>query len=373
MGKIQLQNFFNILNNDHPAVKLKFESSADSVDFLDVTVFKGKHVETKGHLSTKLYRKPTDTMELLHTQSYHPAHTFDGIVKSQILRFQRLCTEEEDFNKSCDQLFQALIPRNYTNTKLRKIKKDTIQNIGKPKSQYKKHHQALLQQPLQEYTISKCHSRGCKTCPLIKEGPTFRSSVTKQEYKVHGNMNCKSSNIVYLITCDRCALQYVGETSLPLHERMYKYRNKIDSDQVDPNLTAVEEHFRTFNNHDGTADFTIQPISFTYNLREFPEDNKCRLLDLEDFWIKILKTKEPQGLNQTTLSTDRVIPLILPYTKTIHEWGKAQIQHWLNSVGRYTRPPSQTGFYVLSQNQITYVTYYAVLHLGTHINWVKKR
>ena len=146
-------------------------------------------------------------------------------------------------------------------------------------------------------------------------------------------MNCKSSNIVYLVTCDRCALQYVGETSLPLHERMYKYRNKIDSDQVDPNLTAVEEHFRTFNNHDGTADFTIQPISFTYNLREFPEDNKCRLLDLEDFWIKILKTKEPQGLNQATLSTDRVIPLILPYTKTIHEWGKAQIQHWLNSVG----------------------------------------
>ena len=146
-GEDQLQNFFNILNNDHPAVKLKFESSADSVDFLDVTVFKGKHVETKGHLSTKLYRKPTDTMELLHTQSYHPAHTFDGIVKSQILRFQRLCTEEEDFNKSCDQLFQALIPRNYTNTKLRKIKKDTIQNIGKPKSQYKKHHQALLQQP----------------------------------------------------------------------------------------------------------------------------------------------------------------------------------------------------------------------------------
>ena len=128
-------------------------------------------------------------------------------------------------------------------------------------------------------------------------------------------MNCKSSNIVYLITCDRCALQYVGETSLPLHERMYKYRNKIDSDQVDPNLTAVEEHFRTFNNHDGTADFTIQPISFTYNLREFPEDNKCRLLDLEDFWIKILKTKEPKGWTKPHWALTGLFPSSYPTLK----------------------------------------------------------
>ena len=32
-------------------------------------------------------------------------------------------------------------------------------------------------------------------------------------------INCHSSNLVYLLTCDNCGLQYVGETVQKLSER----------------------------------------------------------------------------------------------------------------------------------------------------------
>ena len=56
--------------------------SENSVSFLNVTIFKGKQFLEKGRLDTKVFFKPTDTHELLHKKSYHPPHTFKGIIKS---------------------------------------------------------------------------------------------------------------------------------------------------------------------------------------------------------------------------------------------------------------------------------------------------
>ena len=37
--------------------------------------------------------------------------------------------------------------------------------------------------------------------------------------------DCHAKNVVYLITCDRCYLQYVDETSKPLNERFNWHRS----------------------------------------------------------------------------------------------------------------------------------------------------
>ena len=39
---------------------------------------------------------------------------------------------------------------------------------------------------------------------------TFRCTVTGKVYYIKGEMNCDSSNIIYLITCMKCLEQYVG-------------------------------------------------------------------------------------------------------------------------------------------------------------------
>ena len=64
--------------------------------------------------------------------------------------------------------------------------------------------------------VSVCGSVRCKTCKHISQGITFTSNVTNKSYEVVSNstsMTCTSDNIVYLITCRRCGIQYVGETS----------------------------------------------------------------------------------------------------------------------------------------------------------------
>ena len=70
--------------------------------------------------------------------------------------------------------------------------------------------------------VSACGSVRCKTCRHISQGSTFTSNVTKRSYEVvssSASMTCTSENVVYLITCNKCGIQYVGETSQKLRNR----------------------------------------------------------------------------------------------------------------------------------------------------------
>src|ERR1700722_18757834 len=53
-------------------------------------------------------------------------------------------------------------------------------------------------------------------------------------------VSCSSSNMIYLITCNRCKLQYVGETLQTLKKRMNDHRNGIKS-KVD---NILDNHFQ---------------------------------------------------------------------------------------------------------------------------------
>lgn len=91
-------DFVEQLNSHHPTIKLKATTSFSSINFLDVTTFKGPDFPHKRRLDTKVYFKPTDSHALLHHISFHPKHTFKGILKSQLIRFHRICSREDDFN-----------------------------------------------------------------------------------------------------------------------------------------------------------------------------------------------------------------------------------------------------------------------------------
>lgn len=78
-----LQDWVVTFNNHDPSLRLKDTVSLQSVDFLDVTIYKGTDLAHIGRLFTKVYFKPTDTHALLHKTSFHPQPTFRGI-KSQM-------------------------------------------------------------------------------------------------------------------------------------------------------------------------------------------------------------------------------------------------------------------------------------------------
>lgn len=79
-GEQKFSEFIDILNNHHSSIKVKYELHPAQVNFLD-TVFLEQLDPNLKKVSTKVYFKPTDSHSLLHRSSYHPKHTFKGIIK----------------------------------------------------------------------------------------------------------------------------------------------------------------------------------------------------------------------------------------------------------------------------------------------------
>jgi len=83
-----------------------------------------------------------------------------------------------------------------------------------------------------------CNSRWCKCCREIKICNTFRSKSTGRQYNIRAPITCKSKNLVYLISCRRCGLQYVGETENTLHIRMNGHHLDIRTRKLDKPVAA---------------------------------------------------------------------------------------------------------------------------------------
>ena len=141
--------------------------------------------------------------------------------------------------------------------------------------------------------VSICGSVRCKTCKHISQGSTFTSNVTKKSYEVVSSgtsMSCVDDNVVYLITCRKCGIQYVGETSQKLRNRLNNHRSSL---KKLPNL-YLYHHFSS----DGHSedDISIMPIE-----KITQDDDRASItsvrLQREDYWCRELCTYYPYGLN----------------------------------------------------------------------------
>jgi hypothetical protein len=48
---------------------------------------------------------------------------------------------------------------------------------------------------------------------------------TGEKFIIYCNANCKTENIIYLLECAICGLQYIGETKQQLSKRLNGHRN----------------------------------------------------------------------------------------------------------------------------------------------------
>ena len=79
------QEFITTVNTNNPCITLTAEHSPTKINFLNLTLFIDPRKPTS--IQTRIYHKPTDTMQLLHRQSFHPPATFSGLIKSKIIWF----------------------------------------------------------------------------------------------------------------------------------------------------------------------------------------------------------------------------------------------------------------------------------------------
>lgn len=348
----QLREYESFLNTIIDGITITLNVSTTSVDFLDTTVFKTNRDVTNANeaaLQTKVFFKETDTHQLLHKDSFHPQHTTKGVLKSQILRFQRISSTYEDFSAACLILFRSLQKRRYSARLMRKMKVDiwrasqstgvitidpnvikdhllpvivpfneigtelakrwrnTIQKnelfqcqrvitaYKAGKSLRRNLVRSLLSAPSRDVRLlntqrtssgtTRCTNPRCRVCNYIKPGVFVRSHINCHQFNTIGRINCKTSNVIYLISCKLCNQQYVGETSRPLADRVNTHLSCIRLGKETP----VALHFNMTGH--SLSDFNIAGIEvMTTN------DSATRKMK-ESTWQNILQTAYPLGIN----------------------------------------------------------------------------
>ena len=73
----------------------------------------------------------------------------------------------------------------------------------------------------------KCGSTRCEVCDYLDEIGYFKRTGFAKKYSINCNFNCNSSNVVYLMTCGICGLQYVGSTTTKFRARFNNHKSRM--------------------------------------------------------------------------------------------------------------------------------------------------
>ena len=335
-----LDNFVEYISNFRPALQFTHTITEDGdLPFLDI-----KLSISEERITTSVHYKPTDTHSYLHHSSSHPLHCKKSIPYSKLLRIRRLCSVERDFQQKAHEMCTFFEKRGYSRTALkhdlqrvsRVSRRDAIQaanvatngteriplvltyhpfnnHIKKilltnfnilmndettkeifplpPLTSYRRDqnirdilvHTFMQSQSGSQAGTYPCGAPRCRTCAHVSattiiEGP--RHNITIREH-----FTCKSSNVIYCISCRRCPSLYIGETGRMLRERTGEHLRTITRN---PPGFPVAEHFNMPGH--GLDDMEVRCI------KQWKGTNTARRRDQMRL-IFHLGTLRPHGLN----------------------------------------------------------------------------
>lgn len=318
--------WFNELNTHDPSIKLQYTLNSKEINFLDTTVYKGQAFEVTQKLDIKVFFKETDTHALLFKNSFHPKHTYRGLIKSQLIRFKRICTQEQDFRDAVKILFKSLRQRGYSRSFLRNCldKLDITKEINTKQiiplittyskmstiinNKVKNNYKTLIDdhQIIQNHRIISAYRRNKNLKDLLVNArikPVQQAQIKsnlrdkfcnlkyvknrrdKTIFLISQKFNLTSQNCVYLLFCAKCGVQYIGETKNSIRLRISQHKYNIVNKRE--TSTPLVKHFLVH----GWQNVRIGGIQ--RNILWTDKERK----KWERIWIIRLGTKEPFGLN----------------------------------------------------------------------------
>ena len=136
-----------------------------------------------------------------------------------------------------------------------------------------------------------CHKPFCNICKKLKSN-SAHCTVTDKSHTTPLEIDCHTRNVVYLLTCNYCKKQYVGETK---RNFFLRYKEHVAGIKHNRNL-PITLHCNTHPviNHDTILTPRIlEVIKRNPDLRETDDHRKKR----EFHWILKFRSLTPHGLN----------------------------------------------------------------------------
>ena len=278
-GSERLEEFHTFLNSIDSNIKVDLHHSRDSIRFLDLDLYRnGNRI---GH---RIGFKPTDCHLVLPPDSYHPQHTFRGILFGQILRWLTKSSTYEDFRATTSTVTPVWRRQGYTRSAIRSATRLALARTGQTSDRW-------------ETGFFPCPA-WCRVCELARPTRRIDDNETRNVYAITHRLTCHDRNVIYCVTCTSCGLRYVGQTSRPLRRRIGEHLNDIRRHRPTP----VSAHFTTCG---------INRFSFTA-LERAPDEHQR--LAKEAAWIERLHTTAPKGINLSDTSQPTRTFLVLPHS-----------------------------------------------------------
>ena len=136
----------------------------------------------------------------------------------------------------------------------------------------------------------KCHSK-CDLCRnYFTKSSSFTSFITGKTYQIKELLSCESHNVIYLASCNKCRLQYVGSTT---NNFKIRFRNHKSHCKNNRRTCELSKHFN--DSPHVLSDFSYICIeALTHVLSNI----EVALTNREAYWISQLFTQAPYGLNK---------------------------------------------------------------------------
>ena len=357
-GEEKLKSFINHLNSSHETIKFTSEQSRDSISFLDVQVSVGEGGVLSTDLFCKptdthqyLHKKSCHPWHTKKAIPYGQALRFRRIC-SEDRQFQErvgelagwlkdrgyeesLVNEQIDRVRRLDRATLLANSENRTDTQGRRERvplvatyHPALNSLGKvarrlhPMLTDSEEHREVFPEPpliafrrcknLKDILVrarlnnegnggtgkkgcSRCGKSRCQVCNVMSNSEHFHSNIDSREYRINYSFNCDSSNVVYLLECTVCGVQYVGSTCTPFRLRFNNYKacsRKFTSGASVPQAEFFR-HFTEEGHHGFLKDISVKIID------RLTGGNRMR----ESFWQYRLDCFAPKGLNTRQVDT----------------------------------------------------------------------
>ena len=114
LEKTFFKKFIETLNVFYPTINFTVKWSRKEANFLDFNVrLRNRQLETDLHI------KPVDTYQIMDSTLCHPYHCKKSIPYNLVLRYNKICSENEDIDQRYNGLEKWLMERGYSERMVR--------------------------------------------------------------------------------------------------------------------------------------------------------------------------------------------------------------------------------------------------------------
>ena len=353
-SETQLKDFHGYLNSLNANIQLTMEYSQETINFLDLTIYK----DDTGKLHTTIYRKEMARNTLLMANSFHPTHLIENIPFGQFQRLRRICDNDDVFTQQAGAMAKRFSDRAYkphvisgalakanslsrSDLLKKKRRKSTSQQRPYFVTQYStaaNHIKRIIKDnwsiidsdptlrgifpepPLVSFKraptikdkvvrshfppekketwlkrpIGMFKCMHCPHCINVLPTKTFTDFKTQRVYTIKDHISCSSDHVIYRLTCSCPGIFYIGRTKRRLKDRLAEHKYAIRTKNFD---YPIARHFAQAHNS-SDSDLRIVGIEHIRPLLR-GGDRLRKLNQREAYWIHELDSLNLPGINDS--------------------------------------------------------------------------